>query len=398
MKSLLSVCFLLLLVSSALGASSSGWTVVDKDYATIAIALAFQSDTSGWVVGGSSDLQPLTLHTNDAGATLQNAGIENVDEAALMSVRFAPDGMNGVAGSLGFFGLICGAYTNNGANWTKTHEGDDLICASQGAAVPDSNTFVLVGQWTSPKEPQGDGVQISTDAGQTWTGQDWNMGTESRYASFISQDLGFVTGGTWPEENQTDAFSYPKRITKHLLFTGKNIQFAPQTKKLSGPSAGNGYQAVIAQATSAASQWNLLVNLTNQGLYFNQISCLDSMNCWATAEGNNVTTGAVAAWIFATTDGWQTYETQLYFEGGSLVPIQMISPTFGWAGGALVPEDSRASLEGAFFKTTDGKTWTQDGTIRGFYAMDISVVDQNNAFAAGITDVGLSSLARYTSS
>jgi len=92
-----------LLASSATLGDSSGWYIVDRDYATIAISLAFQSDTSGWIVGGSANLQPLTLHTNDGGATLQNAGIEGVEEGALMSVRFAPDGLNGVAGSLGFF-------------------------------------------------------------------------------------------------------------------------------------------------------------------------------------------------------------------------------------------------------------------------------------------------------
>jgi len=263
--------------------------------------------------------------------------------------------------------------------------------------VPDSNTFILVGQWTSPREPQGNGVQISTDAGLTWTGQDWNMTTDARYASFVSQDLGYVTGGQWPQnqnENQ-DAFSYPKRISKHLVFTGKNVQFDPQPKGKANP--GKGYRGIIAKASSGASQWDMLVSLKNTGVYFNQISCTDSLTCWATCEGNNITNGAVAAWIYATTDGWQTYETQLYFEGGSLVPIQMISPTFGWAGGATIPEEGRAGLEAAFYKTTDGKTWTSEGSIAGFYAMDLSIVDQNNAFAAGVTDLGLSSLARYSS-
>jgi hypothetical protein len=314
-----------------------------------------------------------------------------------MSVRFAPDGQNGVAGSLGFFGLICGAYTNNGMNWTRTHEGEDLICASQGASVPDSNTFVLIGQWTSEKQPNGDGVQISTDAGATWTGQDWGMaGADSRYGTFLSQDLGYVTGGQWPG-NDTSAFSIPKKLSKHLVYTGKGIKFMPETKKMVNPAD---YQGVIAKATSAASSWELLLNLTNDGLYFNQISCTDENTCWATCEGNNVTNGAVAAWIYATTDGWQTYETQLYFESGSLVPIQMVTPTFGWAAGAIIPEEGKeASLEGTFYMTTDGKTWTQQGgTLRGFYAMDLSVIDQNTAFAAGITDLGLSSLARYTSS
>jgi len=385
-------------LSLALLASSQSWVVEDKDYETIAIGLAFQADQSGWVVGGTSGAQPLVLHTEDGGESFTNAGVANVTEGALMSVRFAPDGLNGVAGSLGFAGLICGAYTNDGENWQQTHEGKDLLCVAQGCAVPDSNTMVLVGQWASLKQTNGDGVQISTDSGSTWVGQSWNMGTPSRYASFISQDLGYVTGGQWPEDNSTDTFSIPKRISKHILFTGSNMQFRPDTKKRLRTSVNpNAYSGVIALASSAASSWQLLVNLTNEGLYFNQISCVDQNNCWAVCEGNNVTNGAVAAWIYATNNGWQTWSTQFYFEGGSLVTIEMLSPTFGWAAGAVIPEEGKeADLIGAFYVTNDGMTWTLNASPKGFYAMDLSVIDQNNAYAAGISSVGLSSLARYS--
>jgi len=395
---LLSLLVFLLAFAHVFSAPSTPtWWIVDRDFATIAISLDFQAAESGWIVGGSSSLLPLTLHTNDGGQTLQDSGIENVTEGALMSVRFAPDGLNGVAGSLGFFGLICGAYTNNGMNWTKTHEGKDLICASQGASVPDSNTFILVGQWTSAKQPQGDGVQISLDAGQTWTGYDWNMGTESRYAYFLSADLGYVSGGQWPEENQTDPFSIPKRISKHLVFTGNGVQYLPSKTKVA-PTNPNDYQGVIAKATNGASTWEVLVNLTNAGLYFNQISCIDQNNCWAACEGNNITNGAVAAWIYATTNGWQTWSTQLYSEGASITSIMMLNSTFGWAAGAILPESAMSSsLEGTFWMTMDGSTWApMGGSIKNFYPQDISVVDDMNAYAAGITDVGLSSLARYS--
>jgi len=142
-----------------------------------------------------------------------------------------------------------------------------------------------------------------------------------------------------------------------------------------------------------------MVNLTNQGLYFNQISCLDENNCWATCEGNNITTGATAAWIYATTDGWKTWSTQLTFEGGSLITIQMLSSTFGWAGGAYVGDDEdtpESSMKGAFYQTTDGQTWTETGSLKDFYAMDLSVIDENDAFSSGVTEFGLSSLARYS--
>jgi photosystem II stability/assembly factor-like uncharacterized protein len=206
--------------------------------------------------------------------------------------------------------------------------------------------------------------------------------------------MGFVTGGIFPTSN-TDTFSVPRRISKHLVYNGTSIQIKPDLKKRVGTD--DGYQGVIMMATNAASNWQLMVNLTNMGLYFNQISCTDQNNCWAVCEGNNVTTGAVEAWIFATNDGWQTYSTQLTFPQGSLITIQMLSPTFGWAAGATLPEEGQdAEAVGAFYMTTDGMTWTLNGSAKGFYAMDLSVIDMNNAYAAGLSSLGESSLARYS--
>jgi hypothetical protein len=345
-----------LVVVGPLPALSAEWKVVDRDFATIAMSCSFQTAESGWVVGGTSSLEPLVLNTTDAGKTFSNAGVANVSEGAFMSVRMA-DANSGIAGSLGFMGLICGAYTNDGQTWHRSHEGKDLLCAAQGAAAPNDQTFILVGQWTSGKEPKGNGVQISTDGGPNWSGQDWNQGTDARYAWFESADFGYVAGGTWPE-NETDPFSLPKKLSKHLVFTGKSVELVRHrnNKRLPGQPTPPGYQGLIAKATSAASSWTTLVNLTNQGLYFNQISCTDQNNCWAACEGNNITNGAVAAWVFATSNGWQSYTTQLYFEGGSLTAIQMLSPTFGWAAGALLPTNEQEEFKGAFFQTTDGQT------------------------------------------
>jgi len=400
---LLTVLSLFLVINSSVTAQTASWAIVDGNFATIAMSNSFQTDESGWIAGGTASLEPLVINTPDAGKTLNNVGVENVTEGAFMSIRMA-NGQAGVAGALGFLGLICGAYTNDGTTWHKSHEGFDIVCAAQGAAAPDPQTFIMIGQWTSGKEPNGDGVQISTDGGSTWTGQDWKQGTTSRYGSFISKDLGYVTGGSWPDEASSSKFSFPYKFNRHLEFDGKKVRRVNHQRRHPTPNnihsqgiVPPGYQGVLALATSEASTWQTLINATNQGFYFNQISCLDQNNCWVTAEGNNITNGLVAAWIFATTDGWKTTTTQLYYEGGSLVAIEMISPTFGWASGAYVgQEGSEEALKGAFFQTTDGQTWQQAGSLNDFYAMDLSVIDQNNAFASGVTEFGLSSLARYS--
>jgi hypothetical protein len=59
----------------------------------------------------------------------------------------------------------------------------------------------------------------------------------------------------------------------------------------------------------------------------------------------------------------------------------MLNSTYGWAGGALIEEESvdasgspRSSFNGQFYLTTDGKTWVLNQQVRNFYVMDISIV------------------------
>ena len=45
----------------------------------------------------------------------------------------------------------------------------------------------MVGQWFTIRDPNGDGVMISTDGGNSWKDHNWNMGAaEAHYGSFSS--------------------------------------------------------------------------------------------------------------------------------------------------------------------------------------------------------------------
>lgn len=388
-------------------AYAATWTVVDNDYATIAMAVSFLGPTTGWVAGGSGSLQPLLLYTTDAGKTFNNSGIADSSTGAFLAISMA-NANNGIAGSLGFFGLPCGAYTNDGKTWYKTHEGKDIFCAAQDAAATDGgNTMMIIGEWSDPTNFAGNGVQVSLDAGKTWNGHNWNQGTDARYGWFASKDQGYVAGGMWPATSSQGARkisslfgarpSYP--ISRHLHYDGRRMNVVrSEATKAVGDVDVSGYQAIIAYATNSASQYNTVLNLTGQGVYFNQISCVDVNTCWAVAEGTNKTNGYDAAYVYFTNNGWKTFSTQLYVEGGSLAAITMLNSTFGWAGGALVQSTSDspdAASYGQFWLTTDGKTWTLNQEIRNFYVFDISVIDGANAYAAGVTNLGLSSLARF---
>eukprot|EP01095_Lingulamoeba_sp_RSL-Kostka_P007959 TRINITY_DN25_c2_g1_i1.p1 TRINITY_DN25_c2_g1~~TRINITY_DN25_c2_g1_i1.p1 ORF type:complete len:404 (+),score=196.09 TRINITY_DN25_c2_g1_i1:35-1213(+) len=386
----------LLLVLFVIGVYSQSWNVVDKDYATIAMSTSFVAPSTGYIGGGSASLQPLVYYTTTAGQNLTNLGIADSNLGALLALRMASP-TAGVAGGLGFFGLPCGAYTLDGKTWNKTHDGENIVCAFQGVDAVDTNTMVLIGSWANVLDLDGNGVQISNDGGKTWSSHNWGYAVSARYGSFQSKDQGFVVGGDFPT---TDSSSLKERIshrlTQHLTHTGSNVVYKKYEPRADEPPAG--YSGIIAQGTNGGSDWNLLVNITEQGLYFNQISCTDANNCWACAEGINKTNAEPWAWIYHTSNGWKSYDIQLSVPGGSLVTIDMLSPTFGWAGGALLDSSADASYEGQFWQTKDGKTWTLYQQIGNFYVFDLSVVDEGHAYAAGTTPIGLSSFASFEAS
>jgi len=387
-----------------LALATAEWVVVDSNYETIAMSLSFQSDTTGWVGGGSASLQPLLLHTTNSGQNFTNSGLSDANNGAFLSIDVTSDGQTGVAGGLGFFGLPCGAYMNDGSTWSKTHQGADLICASQDAQAIDSQNLIIVGSWFELTDPNGDGLQVSTDGGQSWKSHNWNQGTIARYASFVSASTGFVTGGIWPEASSF-SFSvrpFPHRFSRHLRTDGVSFSMAPRNEQLDDPT---GYVGVIAMTTDGGQSFQTMQNLTGEGLYFNEISCVDEKNCWAAAEGTNKTTLQTEAWVYHTADGWTTYDIQLRVPDGSIIAMNMLNSTYGWCGGAVLPSsklgddgvEPDAQVEGAFWSTSDGGvTWNMSNELKNFYVSDISTVDGSTAYAAGLTNIGLSSLAKYT--
>jgi hypothetical protein len=57
-----------------------------------------------------------SFSTTDGGQTFDNHGMADTSLGAMLSIRTAGPTW-GVAGALGFIGLPCGAYTNDGTNW-----------------------------------------------------------------------------------------------------------------------------------------------------------------------------------------------------------------------------------------------------------------------------------------
>ena len=54
--------------------------------------------------------------TTDGGQNFVNRGMNDSNAAAMLSIRMGSSTW-GIAGGLGFMGLPCGAYTNDGETW-----------------------------------------------------------------------------------------------------------------------------------------------------------------------------------------------------------------------------------------------------------------------------------------
>jgi len=338
------------------------------------------------------------LETTNGGLNFTNVGLQGAKHAAFLSVRMGTPNF-GVAGALGFIGMPCGAYTTNGKDWQVTHDGTDILCAFQSvSAFNDGKTLALIGAWSTPGQWEGNGVQFSTNSGQTWVGNNWPWKTTpARYGDFLSANWGLVTGGTWPEESAAPK-SFGKtgfRLTERLSFDGKRFHINPIPPRTPGNIIISGYQAVITQASNNAASYAVLLNLTGQAnVYFNEISCTDENHCWAAAEGQSLSL-QTAAYIYATTNGGKTWSTQLTAVNGSIIAIQMANSTYGWAGGGLMNGNEIES--GQFWQTIDGVTWQVYQQLKDFYVTDISTIDSSVSYATGISPVGLSSFAKFQS-
>ena len=109
--------------------------------------------------------------------------------------------------------------------------------------------------------------------------------------------------------------------------------------------ATTGYIGLISSVTNEGKNWKLMVNETDQGIYFNEISCTDANTCWYVIKLrlwiyllNNFSLlnlfyrtvaqgvdgfGNDTSMIYHTTDGWNTFDIQLTVPGASLTCIDV---------------------------------------------------------------------------
>jgi photosystem II stability/assembly factor-like uncharacterized protein len=300
----------------------------------------------------------------------------------------------GYTSGLGIGKIVGSAFTTNGINWTETTT-KHLDQAFQSVGHITSTEVWQVGTWSNVKKAgitNGDGVMLSQNSGDTFTGYDWNQESLARYGSFIDNSNGWIAGGQFPESNDTKI-----HLSQHLSLTEDGLLEIHEVKRPGPMALNNTFAAVIASTTNGGQSWTTLYKnegTETDGFYFNGLTFISATQGWVSGEGFNSTTGESYAFIWATTDGGKTWTQQLFVEDGSIIQIRMISDTYGWAcGGAST---GGRSMKGDFWVTTDGQTWTLGGSIKDSYQLNLDVVDETTSYSVGATILGVCSVYKYS--
>lgn len=322
-----------------------------------------------------------------------------------MSVA-SPAENRSVASGLGaWWGLLGpGASYYDGDTWRASNDMNWLAFAAQDADTVNGVTF-LVCYWANVSvEDQGAGVMVSTDLGVNWTPYDWRVlngeySEQARYGSFISDQIGFLSGGHWPASAEnlligSDDDLY--RFSQHIRLRLPGQDYLPNEARevyQSRTAAENGYRAVVAKTVDGGKTWSVLYDLNGGEYYFNAIHFVNETSGCVVGEGT------YGAHIFCTVDGGATFVEKWTSTGASLLAIDFSDSLNGWAGGMYIPESNPPTGPTALLlQTTDGgNTWLPvDASFApGHIIASISMTTATIGSAVALNLASVSSILRY---
>ncbi len=266
------------------------------------------------------------------------------------------------------------SYTSNGRDWLPSAD-RWLASVYQDVEAVSPTAMYLVGLWATVPS-YGEGLAFSSDGGHTFDYRAWDIDTSPRYASFVDEATGFITGGQWPYEETA-------RFGKGTLLMNQHVSLDTRDPGLRAEYEG--YRGVIARTTDGGLTYEMLYDDYDR-FYFNGIHFLDAQHGWAVAEGDE------GAWVLRTTDGGVTWEESHFEPAGSLMQIRMVDDLEGWAVGAVLT----TGFKSLFLHTVDGgATWSKVDTTLPYYVMNIDAVDADHIWAVAYGIDRMFSLLRY---
>jgi len=374
-------------------AFSQQWKIVTLNFATIAVDIAFISDTAGICAIGD----------NGSGSTIQatsNGGQNWHSVPGPESLLFL--GAAAQTDSTGQSAVVCGTFTSQYShlpkNWNFSIS--DLGLSSQNVDdFGDGKSYGVVGSTISG----GQGVAVSTNYGQHFTYYNISiLQTIARYGPFPSATTWYISAGQWAGEEVEEGPDSPivtRKVSKRLHYHyNKETQKYSHSFHTGGdetPDMNYEWQAQVVKTTDGGKTWQTMF-YNHSHYYFNQISCGSEDNCVVAAESDSKSSAGV--WLFTTSDGGSTWTNTMYMAGGqySVIAVEFVSPTEVWASGAELGE---IGPKFAYFwhSTNGGGSWTLEGTsIKGVYPMALSFPDSAHGFAVGPNFEDQSSFLSYS--
>jgi hypothetical protein len=376
--------------SLILGVACAGtWDVLDNNFDTIILAVAFADTKNGIVPYDDNGSGPGVKVTTDGGQTWSH-GTPTQYSTLLMDAAYV--GKNAVIG-----GVFDTQWSADGGNTFNVSKGDLLVGQNCETirGLTDDQFFGITGGDIRNRN----GVAISTDAGKTVTFYNISEAqTIARYGAFPSRKVWYISAGQFPQSENGDS-SLVRELTRRVHYhvnpvTGRlsvKLQRTDTTQPLK-PTPNVDWAGQILKTADGGATWTSQFWTTD--FYFNGIDCEDENKCCAVGESD--TGSAPGARIFCTTDG--TKWMQVYFASGaehSLLGIRSVpgSPGEWFAGGGDLP--SQFNITGTFPHSTDGgQTWNVE-TLKKVYVTDLSIVDASHGWGSTIEEDEQSGLVIY---
>lgn len=352
------------------------WGIEQNIMGALGTSVSFVDNNRGYYPmnanGGNT-----VLETLDGGETW-TATNSSVD--AVMFLASDAKGENVVASSI--FGAV---YSLDGG---KTFYTGNTLSGGQGVRFSDSKVWMTSGS---------NYIMSSTTGGWFWdTHSIPELKSTTRYIAAPSDNVVYVTAGTWPQQsgqNAEGAHAFSARWTLSPHAATNQVSAIPTYGKLTSKhaeaiGASTTYQMQIVKSADGGATWTSQFYSDSLNLYPNGIDCYDAEHCCFAAEGDFVA-------VYCTNDG-QNWN-QVFNDTSStlsLTSAAYVGPEEIWIGGGNL---SQIDMYAYLLHSTDGgKTWTVHGTDNyGQYPNDLSFVSSSRGWASTFNQVQQSGLMEF---
>lgn len=224
----------------------------------------------------------------------------------------------------------------------------------------------------------------------------------ARYSTFggANANVVYQTFGNWPNNNNAMAKNSKRfRVDPHA--EPAPLHLLPKRVQRGIASEACGYNAGITKSTDGGKTWQAVFSNTAD-YYFNQIDCVDEVNCVVVGGSFwNATGPTTGGRIYTTHNGGSSWNLVYHSPSNATYTNSLMSVRFSqvnssevWVGGA---QEINGNPLGVMLKSSDmGNTWQKFETLDYVgEVLDMSFTKDGNAFASAITEFEDSTILRY---